>query len=50
MLVLLLALLPLTKAGQHERRLLKNLLHGYNVRERPVIDEDQPVQLTVEFR
>lgn len=33
-------------AGYHEKRLLHNLLDNYNVLERPVVNESDPLQLS----
>lgn len=34
------------KAGSHEKQLLHNLLDAYNVLERPVVNESDPLQLS----
>ncbi|EDS30923.1 conserved hypothetical protein [Culex quinquefasciatus] len=36
----------LVNAGYHEKRLLHNLLDNYNVLERPVVNESDPLQLS----
>ncbi|XP_018022912.1 acetylcholine receptor subunit alpha-type acr-16 [Hyalella azteca] len=46
-ITLLLACLPTgANAGQHERRLLSDLLGNYNPLERPVANESEPVQVS----
>lgn len=35
-----------THAGSHEKRLLHHLLDNYNVLERPVVNESDPLQLS----
>lgn len=37
---------PGTHAGSHEKRLLHHLLDNYNVLERPVANESDPLQLS----
>ncbi|XP_035777503.1 neuronal acetylcholine receptor subunit alpha-7-like isoform X2 [Anopheles albimanus] len=39
-------LLPVIDAGYHEKRLLHHLLDNYNVLERPVVNESDPLQLS----
>ncbi|XP_049539563.1 neuronal acetylcholine receptor subunit alpha-7-like [Anopheles darlingi] len=39
-------LLPAIDAGYHEKRLLHHLLDNYNVLERPVVNESDPLQLS----
>nr|XP_029720581.1 uncharacterized protein LOC115262322 [Aedes albopictus] len=38
--------LQVVNAGYHEKRLLHNLLDNYNVLERPVVNESDPLQLS----
>ncbi|XP_053696117.1 neuronal acetylcholine receptor subunit alpha-7-like [Sabethes cyaneus] len=38
--------LPVVQAGYHEKRLLHHLLDNYNVLERPVVNESDPLQLS----
>ncbi|XP_050099102.1 neuronal acetylcholine receptor subunit alpha-7-like isoform X2 [Anopheles aquasalis] len=38
--------LPVIDAGYHEKRLLHHLLDNYNVLERPVVNESDPLQLS----
>ncbi|XP_055603726.1 neuronal acetylcholine receptor subunit alpha-7 [Uranotaenia lowii] len=38
--------LPVVNAGYHEKRLLHHLLDNYNVLERPVVNESDPLQLS----
>ncbi|CAO1386146.1 unnamed protein product [Diamesa hyperborea] len=45
-LSLLLTLPTVTHAGSHEKRLLHHLLDNYNVLERPVVNESDPLQLS----
>ncbi|XP_049277137.1 neuronal acetylcholine receptor subunit alpha-7-like isoform X2 [Anopheles funestus] len=40
------AMLPVIDAGYHEKRLLHHLLDNYNVLERPVVNESDPLQLS----
>uniref|UniRef100_A0AAG5DVN9 Neuronal acetylcholine receptor subunit alpha-7 n=1 Tax=Anopheles atroparvus TaxID=41427 RepID=A0AAG5DVN9_ANOAO len=40
------AMLPVIEAGYHEKRLLHHLLDNYNVLERPVVNESDPLQLS----
>ncbi|XP_038105341.1 neuronal acetylcholine receptor subunit alpha-7 [Culex quinquefasciatus] len=42
----LLVAVPVVNAGYHEKRLLHNLLDNYNVLERPVVNESDPLQLS----
>lgn len=46
LLLLLLVSLPGCLAGSHEKRLLHTLLDAYNVLERPVVNESDPLQLS----
>lgn len=41
-----LALIAVIDAGPHEKRLLHTLLDNYNVLERPVVNESDPLQLS----
>jgi hypothetical protein len=45
-LIFVFSTLAATHAGSHEKRLLHHLLDGYNVLERPVMNESDPLQLS----